>query len=66
MFQTDIPIVIKGVQTAEDALMAVKAGAAGVVLSNHGGRNCDTSRSGIEGARVCLRVCLRGSDGGRG
>lgn len=46
--QTSIPIVIKGVQTADDAIMAAKAGAAAVVLSNHGGRNCDTSRSGIE------------------
>ena len=46
--QTDLPIVIKGVQTADDAVLAAKAGAAGVVLSNHGGRNCDTSRSGIE------------------
>jgi|EP01047_Picozoa_sp_COSAG01_P031295 L-lactate dehydrogenase (cytochrome) len=46
--QTNIPIVIKGVQCAEDALRSVKAGAAGVILSNHGGRNCDTSRSGIE------------------
>ena len=40
--------MIKGVQTADDAVLAAKAGAAGVVLSNHGGRNCDTSRSGIE------------------
>ena len=34
--QTDLPIVIKGVQTADDAVLAAKAGAAGVVLSNHG------------------------------
>jgi L-lactate dehydrogenase (cytochrome) len=46
--QTDIPIVIKGVQTAQDALLSVKSGAAAIVLSNHGGRNCDASRSGIE------------------
>lgn len=35
-------------QTAEDALLSIKTGAAGIVLSNHGGRNCDTSRSGLE------------------
>jgi L-lactate dehydrogenase (cytochrome) len=46
--QTKIPIVIKGVQTGEDAVLAAKAGAAAIILSNHGGRNCDTSRSGIE------------------
>eukprot|EP00656_Telonema_subtile_P049451 TRINITY_DN6151_c0_g1_i4.p1 TRINITY_DN6151_c0_g1~~TRINITY_DN6151_c0_g1_i4.p1 ORF type:complete len:720 (+),score=218.50 TRINITY_DN6151_c0_g1_i4:122-2281(+) len=45
---TKIPIVIKGVQTAEDAVMAASSGAKAVILSNHGGRNCDTSRSGIE------------------
>jgi L-lactate dehydrogenase (cytochrome) len=46
--QTKIPIVIKGVQTGEDAVLAAKAGVAAIILSNHGGRNCDTSRSGIE------------------
>eukprot|EP00935_MAST-01C_sp_MAST-1C-sp1_P002599 g2599.t1 len=46
--KTDIPIVIKGVQTGEDAVLAAGAGASAVILSNHGGRNCDTSRSGIE------------------
>ena len=35
-------------QTDEDAVLAARAGAAAVILSNHGGRNCDTSRSGIE------------------
>merc|ERR1712166_1522147 len=32
----------------EDAVRAAASGAAAVILSNHGGRNCDTSRSGIE------------------
>ncbi|GFZ51529.1 (S)-mandelate dehydrogenase, mitochondrial [Saitozyma sp. JCM 24511] len=36
-----IPIVIKGVATPEDAELAYKAGAAGVLLSNHGGRQLD-------------------------
>ena len=43
-----MPIVLKGVATAEDALLAAKKGVAAVILSNHGGRNLDTSRSGIE------------------
>ena len=42
--QTDIPIVIKGVQTDEDAVLAARAGAAAVILSNHGGR-CDTPKT---------------------
>ncbi|MBV8489540.1 MAG: alpha-hydroxy-acid oxidizing protein [Candidatus Eremiobacteraeota bacterium] len=35
------PIVIKGVLTAEDARRAIDAGAAAVVVSNHGGRQLD-------------------------
>ena len=37
------PIVFKGVLTAEDARRAVDAGAAGVVVSNHGGRQLESS-----------------------
>jgi len=40
--------LLKGVQCAEDAVMAFKSGLDGCVLSNHGGRQLDTSRSGIE------------------
>jgi L-lactate dehydrogenase (cytochrome) len=35
------PILLKGVQTVEDARLAVEAGVAAVVLSNHGGRQLD-------------------------
>ncbi|KAI9568876.1 glyoxylate dehydrogenase [Boletus coccyginus] len=45
---TSMPIVLKGVATPEDALMAYDYGIAGIVLSNHGGRQLDTARSGIE------------------
>jgi len=45
---TKMKIVLKGVQTAEDALLAVEHGVDGMVLSNHGGRQLDTARSGIE------------------
>jgi L-lactate dehydrogenase (cytochrome) len=45
---TNIPIVLKGVQTGEDAVLAAGAGVSAIILSNHGGRNCDTCRSGIE------------------
>jgi len=37
----DGPVVVKGVQTVEDAVRCVDSGAAGVVLSNHGGRQLD-------------------------
>ena len=36
-----IPVLVKGVQTAADARLAVENGAAGVVVSNHGGRQLD-------------------------
>jgi 4-hydroxymandelate oxidase len=37
-----IPILLKGVLDPDDADEAVKQGAAGVIVSNHGGRNLDT------------------------
>ncbi|KAJ5489804.1 Aldolase-type TIM barrel [Penicillium expansum] len=36
-------MVLKGIQSVEDAQMAVQVGMDGIVLSNHGGRNLDTS-----------------------
>ncbi|HSS81280.1 MAG TPA: alpha-hydroxy acid oxidase [Gaiellaceae bacterium] len=36
-----LPLVVKGVLTAEDALLAAEHGAAAVVVSNHGGRQLD-------------------------
>jgi 4-hydroxymandelate oxidase len=35
---TDLPVVVKGVQRADDAVRCADAGAAGIVVSNHGGR----------------------------
>ncbi|GBE80753.1 FMN-dependent dehydrogenase-domain-containing protein [Sparassis latifolia] len=45
---TKMPLILKGVQCWEDALEAYDRGLAGVVLSNHGGRQLDFARSGIE------------------
>jgi isopentenyl diphosphate isomerase/L-lactate dehydrogenase-like FMN-dependent dehydrogenase len=36
-----LPVLLKGVQTAEDAVLAHEHGAAGVIVSNHGGRQLD-------------------------
>jgi len=44
---TDLPIVLKGVMTAEDAKLAMDHRLDGVLLSNHGGRNLDTSPPAI-------------------
>ncbi|KIK22694.1 hypothetical protein PISMIDRAFT_679885 [Pisolithus microcarpus 441] len=45
---TNMHIVLKGVATPADALMAYDYGLSGIVLSNHGGRQLDTARSGVE------------------
>lgn len=38
---TNLPIIVKGIQSLEDVQMCVDAGVEGVILSNHGGRQCD-------------------------
>ena len=38
---SSLPLVVKGILTAEDAVRAVEQGAAGIVVSNHGGRQLD-------------------------
>lgn len=37
-----LPLIVKGVLTPEDALLAAEHGARGIVVSNHGGRQLDT------------------------
>jgi 4-hydroxymandelate oxidase len=43
-----VPLLLKGVMTPEDADTAAKAGVAGVIVSNHGGRSLDTLPSTAE------------------
>jgi 4-hydroxymandelate oxidase len=43
-----VKFLVKGIVTAEDATLAMQAGADGVVVSNHGGRQEETLRSTIE------------------
>ena len=40
--ESGLPVVVKGVHRGDDAARAVEAGAAGVVVSNHGGRQVDS------------------------
>ncbi|KAI8260569.1 Cytochrome b2 [Colletotrichum sp. SAR11_239] len=42
-----VPIVLKGVQTADDVRLAVEYGVDGVLLSNHGGRSLDGAQASI-------------------
>lgn len=45
--QWDGPLYIKGILTPEDAMRAHRAGADGIYVSNHGGRQLDSSPSSI-------------------
>ncbi|KAJ2027561.1 Hydroxyacid oxidase 1 [Coemansia sp. S610] len=54
-----IPVLVKGILTAEDARLAVDAGVDGIVVSNHGGRQLDTVPATID---VLEEVC-RAVDG---
>ena len=45
---TKIPVLVKGVLNPDDADCAVKVGVAGIMVSNHGGRNLDTLPATID------------------
>ena len=42
-----MPVLIKGVLRADDAELAIKHGASGIIVSNHGGRQLDTAPATI-------------------
>jgi 4-hydroxymandelate oxidase len=45
---TELPVVVKGIIRPDDALRAADAGVAGIVVSNHGGRQLDTAPATID------------------
>jgi isopentenyl diphosphate isomerase/L-lactate dehydrogenase-like FMN-dependent dehydrogenase len=51
-----VPVLLKGVQTGEDARLAVEHGAAGIVVSNHGGRQLDTVAATIDLLPECVEA----------
>jgi isopentenyl diphosphate isomerase/L-lactate dehydrogenase-like FMN-dependent dehydrogenase len=54
-----LPVVVKGLLTAEDALLACEHGAGGIVVSNHGGRQLD----GVPAAIDALPEVVEAVDG---
>jgi isopentenyl diphosphate isomerase/L-lactate dehydrogenase-like FMN-dependent dehydrogenase len=46
--ESPLPVIVKGVLTAEAARLAADHGASGVVVSNHGGRQLDAVLSGAD------------------
>src|SRR4051795_408906 len=51
-----VPVLLKGVQTGEDARLACEHGAAGIVVSNHGGRQLDTVQATIDLLPECVEA----------
>src|SRR3954467_14959065 len=45
---SDLPVLVKGLLTREDARLAVDAGVDGIIVSNHAGRQLDTVLAGID------------------
>lgn len=45
---TTLPILVKGILTAEDALLALEHSVSGIIVSNHGGRQLDSVVTSIE------------------
>jgi isopentenyl diphosphate isomerase/L-lactate dehydrogenase-like FMN-dependent dehydrogenase len=43
-----VPVVVKGILDREDAILAAENGAAGIVVSNHGGRQLDGAMPSLE------------------
>jgi 4-hydroxymandelate oxidase len=66
--QSTLPVVVKGILAPDDAVRALEAGAAGVIVSNHGGRTLDTALATLDALpAVAAAVAGRGPvllDGG--
>jgi 4-hydroxymandelate oxidase len=45
---SQLPIVLKGILAAEDAVLAIEHGARGIVVSNHGGRQLDSAVAALD------------------
>jgi 4-hydroxymandelate oxidase len=56
---TRLPLLLKGIVHPDDAVLAVEHGAAGVIVSNHGGRQLDTVPATVE----LLPAVVRAVDG---
>jgi 4-hydroxymandelate oxidase len=53
---TSLPLLVKGILTAEDATLAVEAGAEGIVVSNHGGRQLDGVAASLDALPEVVEV----------
>ena len=51
-----VPLLIKGILRADDAVSAIEAGADGIIVSNHGGRQLDGCLSAIDALPAVVRA----------
>ena len=51
-----LPVIVKGLATREDALLACEHGAAAIVVSNHGGRQLDGVSSSLDALEEVVEV----------
>ncbi len=56
---TSLPVIVKGVLRPDDADAAIRAGAAGIIVSNHGGRQLDTSIATADALRPVVAAVDR-------
>jgi isopentenyl diphosphate isomerase/L-lactate dehydrogenase-like FMN-dependent dehydrogenase len=54
--RTTLPILVKGILTAEDAALALEAGMEGIVVSNHGGRQLDGVAASLDALPEVVEV----------
>ncbi|CAI2353288.1 unnamed protein product [Caenorhabditis sp. 36 PRJEB53466] len=54
--KTSLPVIVKGVMRGDDALLALEAGVDGIIVSNHGGRQMDSSIATIEALPDVVRA----------
>ena len=55
-WMTHLPIILKGIMNPEDALKAVELNLAGIVVSNHGGRQIDSAEASINALPAIVKV----------
>lgn len=56
---TDLPILVKGVQSVKDARLALEAGVDGIIVSNHGGRQVDGAIASLDALEAIVPVVDR-------
>jgi len=59
----DVPVLVKGVLRPDDARACIDAGAAGVIVSNHGGRQLDRAVPTAHALPAVAAELARGEDG---